>query len=36
MEIDVKDDVIFHPSHYCGSNGIETIDVIEGFVDPVS
>lgn len=32
-----KEDLINHPKHYKANNGIETIDVIEGFTgDPVS
>ena len=32
-----KPDMINHPPHYIGKNGIEVIDVIEDFVaDPVS
>jgi len=29
-------DIINHPSHYKAANGIETINVIEGFTDPVA
>jgi len=32
-----KEDIINHPKHYKAANGIETIDVIEGFTgDPIS
>ncbi len=27
----IKEDVVNHPSHYKGKNGIEVIDIIEGF-----
>jgi len=26
-----KNDAVNHPSHYQGSNGVETIDAVEGF-----
>ena len=29
------EDIINHPRHYKGANGVETIDVIEGFTDPL-
>lgn len=28
-------DNVNHPKHYMAANGIETIDVIEGFTDPI-
>ena len=33
VEPKIPDDVINHPQHYKGKNGLETIDVIEGFTD---
>lgn len=30
------EDIINHPSHYKAPNGVETIDVIEGFTDPIA
>lgn len=29
-------DIVNHPPHYKAANGVETIDVIEGFTDPIS
>lgn len=33
---ETPEDMINHPRHYKAANGIETIDVIEGFTDPIT
>lgn len=33
---ETEDKMVSHPSHYKGDNGIEVIDVIEGFTEPLS